>query len=67
MLYHNKYNIKVLKSEKRDSNPQLLPWQGKTLPLSYFRNLKEKRFNNNIKSFFFNVCVCIIISIEGKF
>lgn len=55
MLYHNKYNIKVLKSEKRDSNPQLLPWQGKTLPLSYFRNLKKKRFNNNIKSFFFNV------------
>ena len=24
-------------SEKRDSNPQPLPWQGSALPLSYFR------------------------------
>ena len=24
-------------SEKRDLNPQLPPWQGGTLPLSYFR------------------------------
>ena len=25
------------KSEKRGLNPQPLPWQGSTLPLSYFR------------------------------
>src|SRR6201993_2688655 len=30
-------------SGKRDSNPRLRPWQGRTLPLSYSRSIGAKR------------------------
>ena len=35
---------KKLWSGKRDSNPRLRPWQGRTLPLSYSRLPTDNRY-----------------------
>ena len=32
-------------SGKRDSNPRLRPWQGRTLPLSYSRSLELLKYH----------------------
>ena len=38
-------------SGKRDSNPRLRPWQGRTLPLSYSRSPERLKYHTHALSF----------------
>ena len=61
-------NDLYLQSGKRDSNPRLRPWQGRTLPLSYSRKLL---IDNDISVFqyfcFYRLCqLCAMFNIFGN-